>query len=124
MYEPLDPQLSQLFSNYSPTLDATFLAQLQAALDSSERRARWRVAASWTAVVVMAGTVATLASGPLESLAAVVNTAARNTLAETTVEMQSMQMLVPFSITPLTLTLVTALIALFLHRRIRAMLVP
>jgi hypothetical protein len=117
MNEQLDPQLSRLFSNYAPALESSaFLAQLQLALDRAEHRARWRMAAGWSAIAIIAGAVAFIAGGPLADLIALTDHTALS------LESRLAFSLTPLWLTPLNLTLVTALVALCLHKRIRALL--
>jgi hypothetical protein len=112
MNEQLDPKLSRLFSSYAPEFESSaFLVKMHSALDRAERRARWRFAVGWMVIAFVVGALAVFASGPLAKLVALTDHTAMSLASRLTL-----------SITPLNLTLVTALVGLCLHRRIRAML--
>jgi hypothetical protein len=112
MNEQLDPELSRLFSSYAPEFESSdFLAKMQRALDRAERRACWRIAIGSTVIAIVAGVAAVFASGPLGKLVALTD--------HTSLLLESQLAL---WLTPLNLTLLTALVGLCLHRRIRAML--
>jgi hypothetical protein len=114
MNEQLDPQLTRMFTDYAPALESSeFLAQLQQALDRSQRRAWWRSAVSWTAIASVVAGVSIMAGGPLGRLVAATGHAA-----------SALEPQLPVSITPLNATLLAILVGLCLHRRIRSLLAP